>query len=254
MIDTRTGAVLARYRFAEAPRRRRSSTTSRSPVTPPGSPTRTGRCSTACRWDAAEAAARRRLHHAPADRRLPAERHRRQPQRHRAHPGRAGADRRAVEHRHAVPGGPATGVTTTVDVPGTTFVNGDGLLLLGRTLYVVQNRLNQVAVVELNRAGTAGAPRGSSPTPASTSRPQSPPRSAGSTCPTPGSPPRRRRPPRTRLSLSTCAEHAGRHPSGWPARFTPPSPGRAAGSPRCRWPPGAAAAPRRRSAWCCAAG
>ncbi|MDW3848227.1 hypothetical protein NMK34_16600 [Micromonospora sp. BRA006-A] len=53
VIDTRTGAVLARYRFAEAPRRRRSSTTSRSPVTPPGSPTRTGRCSTACRWDAA---------------------------------------------------------------------------------------------------------------------------------------------------------------------------------------------------------
>ncbi|MFI7306628.1 superoxide dismutase [Micromonospora aurantiaca] len=55
---------------------------------------------------------------------------------------------------------PATGVTTAVDVPGTTFVNGDGLLLLGRTLYVVQNRLNQIAVVELNRAGTAGAPRG----------------------------------------------------------------------------------------------
>ncbi|WP_435089482.1 superoxide dismutase [Micromonospora aurantiaca (nom. illeg.)] len=54
---------------------------------------------------------------------------------------------------------PATGVTTTVDVPGSTFVNGDGLLLLGRTLYVVQNRLNQVAVVELNRAGTTGALR-----------------------------------------------------------------------------------------------
>lgn len=54
---------------------------------------------------------------------------------------------------------PATGVTTTVDVPGSTFVNGDGLLLLGRTLYVVQNRLNQVAVVELNRAGTTGVLR-----------------------------------------------------------------------------------------------
>jgi sugar lactone lactonase YvrE len=51
---------------------------------------------------------------------------------------------------------PATGVATTVDVPGQTFVNGDGLLRLGRTLYVVQNRLNQIAVVELNPAGTAG--------------------------------------------------------------------------------------------------
>ncbi|WP_433533038.1 superoxide dismutase [Micromonospora sp. CA-263727] len=51
---------------------------------------------------------------------------------------------------------PATGGTTTVDVPGHTFTNGDGLLLVGRTLYVVQNRLNQIAVVELNRAGTAG--------------------------------------------------------------------------------------------------
>ncbi|TDC37597.1 superoxide dismutase [Micromonospora sp. 15K316] len=51
---------------------------------------------------------------------------------------------------------PATGATSTVAVPGHTFTNGDGLLLDGRTLYVVQNRLNQVAVVALNRAGTAG--------------------------------------------------------------------------------------------------
>ncbi|PZG02589.1 superoxide dismutase [Micromonospora deserti] len=55
---------------------------------------------------------------------------------------------------------PATGVTTTVDVPGYTFTNGDGLLLLGRTLYVVQNRLNQIAVVGLNHAGTAGTVTG----------------------------------------------------------------------------------------------
>ncbi|MGC4892670.1 superoxide dismutase [Micromonospora sp. DT31] len=54
---------------------------------------------------------------------------------------------------------PATGRTTAVSVPGQTFTNGDGLLLLGRTLYVVQNRLNQVAVVELNRAGTTGVLR-----------------------------------------------------------------------------------------------
>ncbi|MBY8871403.1 superoxide dismutase [Micromonospora sp. PLK6-60] len=51
---------------------------------------------------------------------------------------------------------PATGATTTVDVPGASFDFGDGLLLVGRTLYVVQNQLNRIAVVELNRAGTAG--------------------------------------------------------------------------------------------------
>ena len=34
--------------------------------------------------------------------------------------------------------------------------NGDGLLLKGRTLFVVQNQLNLVAVVKLNRSGRAG--------------------------------------------------------------------------------------------------
>ncbi|MEV7331880.1 superoxide dismutase [Micromonospora sp. NPDC093244] len=55
---------------------------------------------------------------------------------------------------------PVTGATTVVDVPGYTFTNGDGLLLIGRTLYVVQNFLNQIAVVTLNRAGTAGTVTG----------------------------------------------------------------------------------------------
>ena len=36
------------------------------------------------------------------------------------------------------------------------LTNGDGLLVRGRTLYVVQNQLNQVAVFKLNRRGTAG--------------------------------------------------------------------------------------------------
>jgi sugar lactone lactonase YvrE len=52
---------------------------------------------------------------------------------------------------------PATGEATTVDLGGATLPNGDGILLRGRTLYVVQNQLNQVAVVQLNRAGTSGA-------------------------------------------------------------------------------------------------
>ena len=51
---------------------------------------------------------------------------------------------------------PATGDATRVDLDGATLINGDGLLLKGRTLYVVRNRDNQVAVVKLNRHGTAG--------------------------------------------------------------------------------------------------
>jgi sugar lactone lactonase YvrE len=51
---------------------------------------------------------------------------------------------------------PATGVARRVDLGGAILTNGDGLLTIGRTLYVVQNRLNQVAVFHLNRSGTAG--------------------------------------------------------------------------------------------------
>jgi sugar lactone lactonase YvrE len=51
---------------------------------------------------------------------------------------------------------PATGATRQVDLGGETLVNGDGMLLIGRTLYVVQNRLNVVTVVHLNARGTAG--------------------------------------------------------------------------------------------------
>jgi sugar lactone lactonase YvrE len=52
---------------------------------------------------------------------------------------------------------PRTGVATVVDLGGEVLTSGDGLLVLGRTLYVVQNQLNQVAEFRLNRAGTAGA-------------------------------------------------------------------------------------------------
>jgi sugar lactone lactonase YvrE len=44
---------------------------------------------------------------------------------------------------------PETGVADEVDLGGAVLTNGDGLLLRGRTLYVVQNRSNQIAVVEL---------------------------------------------------------------------------------------------------------
>ena len=44
---------------------------------------------------------------------------------------------------------PSTGVTTEIALAGATVANGDGILLHGRTLYVVQNFLNQIAVVQL---------------------------------------------------------------------------------------------------------
>jgi sugar lactone lactonase YvrE len=49
-----------------------------------------------------------------------------------------------------------TGAATAVDLAGETLVNGDGLLREGRTLYAVQNRLNQVAVVRLSHDGSSG--------------------------------------------------------------------------------------------------
>jgi sugar lactone lactonase YvrE len=45
--------------------------------------------------------------------------------------------------------GPTAGVTSQIDLGSATVPNGDGLLLDGRRLYVVQNMLNRVAVIEL---------------------------------------------------------------------------------------------------------
>ena len=50
----------------------------------------------------------------------------------------------------------SSGRARLVDLGGAALTNGDGLLLRGRTLYAVQNRLNQVAVVRLDRSGTQG--------------------------------------------------------------------------------------------------
>jgi sugar lactone lactonase YvrE len=51
---------------------------------------------------------------------------------------------------------PRTGETVLVDLGGAVLTNGDGLRLQGSTLYVVQNRLNQIAVIKLNRDWTGG--------------------------------------------------------------------------------------------------
>lgn len=45
---------------------------------------------------------------------------------------------------------PNTGATKAIDLGGATLPNGDGILLAGRTLYVVQNQLNKIAVVRLS--------------------------------------------------------------------------------------------------------
>jgi sugar lactone lactonase YvrE len=51
---------------------------------------------------------------------------------------------------------PWTGVARRVNLGGYQLTNGDGLLLKGRILYVVQNRLNQVAVIKLSESGRRG--------------------------------------------------------------------------------------------------
>jgi sugar lactone lactonase YvrE len=52
---------------------------------------------------------------------------------------------------------PRTGVATTVDLGGEPATNGDGILIDGRTFYVVQNQLNRIAVFRLNSGGTRGS-------------------------------------------------------------------------------------------------
>lgn len=51
---------------------------------------------------------------------------------------------------------PQTGVTTRIDLGGASLTAGDGILLEGFTLYVVRNRLNLVAVVDLSPDLTSG--------------------------------------------------------------------------------------------------
>jgi len=56
---------------------------------------------------------------------------------------------------------PGGGVATQIDLSGEALPNGDGLVLEGKTLFVVQNQLNQIGVVELSpdlHSGTVGEP------------------------------------------------------------------------------------------------
>lgn len=51
---------------------------------------------------------------------------------------------------------PRTGTARTVDLGGLEIPNGDGLLLLGRDLYIVQQQKNQIDVVRLDATGARG--------------------------------------------------------------------------------------------------
>src|SRR4029450_3568319 len=51
---------------------------------------------------------------------------------------------------------PETGVATRVDLGDTLVTGGDGLLVRGNTLYVVQGQLNQVSLISLDADGTSG--------------------------------------------------------------------------------------------------
>jgi hypothetical protein len=52
---------------------------------------------------------------------------------------------------------PDSGDATVIDLGGAAVPNGDGILLDGNTLYVVQNRLNQIAVIALEPGLTSGS-------------------------------------------------------------------------------------------------
>jgi hypothetical protein len=52
---------------------------------------------------------------------------------------------------------PSTGAATSIDLSGDSVPNGDGILLDGKTLYVVQNFANQIGVVELSSDLSSGS-------------------------------------------------------------------------------------------------
>ncbi len=103
---------------------------------------------------------------------------------------------------------PKTGNTKKVDTHGYSLLNGDGMERVGRTLYVVRNQNNLVAVLHLSldlleRAASSR----SSPRPTCPCRPRRPPRSAACTSSMPGSASRRR--PTTPITGSRGCRSSG---------------------------------------------
>ncbi|MEV0289244.1 MULTISPECIES: SMP-30/gluconolactonase/LRE family protein [unclassified Kribbella] len=50
----------------------------------------------------------------------------------------------------------STGATRKIDIGSAVMTNGDGILVIGTTLYVVQNRLNKIAVLSIDPSATEG--------------------------------------------------------------------------------------------------
>lgn len=61
---------------------------------------------------------------------------------------------------------PETGASAEIGLGGENVTNGDGILLDGSTLYVVQNRDNQIAVIELSEDLSSGTLSGTLTDPA----------------------------------------------------------------------------------------
>ena len=77
-------------------------------------------------------------------------------QRHRDHARRLGAARHQLLQRHPLPRRPGHAARRRRWTPAASSLTaGDGLLRQGRTLYVVQNRLNKIAVLRLSSDGTS---------------------------------------------------------------------------------------------------
>lgn len=51
---------------------------------------------------------------------------------------------------------PKTGAATAIDLGGESMTMGDGLLLVGQTLYVVRNRANEIVVIKMKRDLSSG--------------------------------------------------------------------------------------------------
>ena len=102
---------------------------------------------------------------------------------------------------------PNTGATHLIDLGGATLMNGDGLLLHGKTLYVVQNQNNRIAVVASPRTSAAEPSPARSRAQASTYRRRSPRSGVGCMPSTPASRPLRRRRRPTASSRSSADGH-----------------------------------------------
>jgi Cu-Zn family superoxide dismutase len=88
-----------------------------------------------------------------------------QRQRHRSHAQRALSHRHSVEHWKALPNRCCDEGGTQIDVGGATFPNGDGILLQGSALYILQNAQGLLVELRLDVANATATLVGSTSDP-----------------------------------------------------------------------------------------